>query len=66
MQEDPYSTSDNVEKFNGVFNYLGGAANKIVYLYPERPLTGNVFPKKNMKSRPTSGQTWPRPRIKRI
>jgi hypothetical protein len=66
MQEDPYSTSDNVEKFNGVFNYLGGANNSIVYLYPERPLTGNVFPKKNMKSRPSYGQLWPRPRIKRI
>jgi hypothetical protein len=66
MEEDPYSTSDNVEKFNGVFNYLGDANNSVVYLYPERPVNGNVFPKRNMKSRPSYGQLWPRPRIKRI
>jgi len=66
MEEDPYGTSDNVEKFNGVYNYLGDANNSVVYLYPERPVNGNVFPKKNMKSRPSYGQLWPRPRIKRI
>jgi len=66
MQEDPYGASDNVEKFNGVYNYLGDANNSVVYLYPERPVNGNVFPKKNMKSRPSYGQLWPRPRIKRI
>ena len=45
---------------------LQGAPNKFLYYYQERTTSGNVFPKRNMKFRPPSGQVWPRPRIKRI
>lgn len=43
---------------------LAGAPNRYLYFYPERPYSGEVFPKQNYFVRPTAGQTWPRPRIR--
>jgi len=44
---------------------LQGAPNKFLFYYKERQTTGNIFPKINFKTRPTSGAVWPRPRIRR-
>jgi hypothetical protein len=44
---------------------LQGAPNKFLYYKQERPETGDVYPKKNFKTRPENGRTWPRPRIRR-
>ena len=44
---------------------LQGSANRFLYFYKERPDTGQVGPKINQGLRPTSGQTWPRPKIYR-
>ena len=43
---------------------LQGAANKILYWKNQRPETGLSFPKINAKARPSSGRTWPRPRMR--
>ena len=56
--------SGNAELYLGTFTSLNGAANRYLYFYPERELAGEVYPKKNSKLRPTTGQLWPRTRIK--
>jgi len=43
---------------------LQGAANRILRWINQRPETGMSFPKVNAKARPTSGRTYPRPRIR--
>jgi len=43
---------------------LQGAANRILIWINQRPETGMSFPKVNAKARPTSGRTYPRPRIR--
>jgi len=47
------------------YNLLYGGPNKFAAYRKERPSTGNVFPKINMKLRPSTGAAWPRPRIRR-
>jgi hypothetical protein len=54
----------NAEQYLGTFTSLDGAANRYLYFYPERALTGEAYPKTNNKLRPNAGQLWPRPRIK--
>jgi hypothetical protein len=44
---------------------LQGAPNLFLYYKKERETAGNVFPKFNYKPRPTTGQLWPRVRIRR-
>jgi hypothetical protein len=44
---------------------LQGAPNKYLYYYVERRFEGNVFPKINVSSRPSSGAVFPRTRIRR-
>ena len=39
--------------------------NNYFYYYKERKTTGTVFPKVNVKVRPTEGAVYPRPRIRR-
>jgi len=47
------------------YNLLYGGPNKFAAYRKERPSTGSVFPKRNVKFRPASGTAWPRPRIRR-
>lgn len=49
----------------GITDYydLQGAPNLYLAYQAQRQPTGNVYPKSNLKIRPSSGQTWPRPRI---
>jgi hypothetical protein len=51
----------------GVTDYtdLQGSANRFLYFYKERPVDGQVGPKVNQGLRPSTGQTWPRPKIYR-
>jgi hypothetical protein len=44
---------------------LQGAPNLFLFYKREREIAGNVFPKFNNKFRPTTGQVWPRVRIRR-
>lgn len=44
---------------------LQGSVNRYLTYYRERPIEGQVGPKINQGNRPTSGQTWPRPKIYR-
>lgn len=44
---------------------LQGSGNRFLYYYSEKKTTGFTFPKTNVKQRPASGKTWPRPRIRR-
>lgn len=44
---------------------LQGSANRFLYFYKERPASGQVGPKVNLGNRPSTGQTWPRPKIYR-
>jgi hypothetical protein len=44
---------------------LQGAANKFLYYYKERVVTGNTAPKLNYQPRPSAGSVYPRPRIRR-
>jgi hypothetical protein len=44
---------------------LQGAPNLFLFYKREREITGNVFPKFNNKFRPSTGQVWPRVRIRR-
>ena len=44
---------------------LQGAPNKLLYWENIRPETGTTFPMKKFKARPTSGRTYPRPKIRR-
>jgi hypothetical protein len=43
---------------------IHGAPNRILYWKNQRPEAGTTFPKVNAKTRPTSGRTYPRPRIR--
>jgi hypothetical protein len=47
------------------YNLLYGGPNKYAVYKNERPVNGNVFPKKNFKVRPANGRTWPRNKIRR-
>jgi hypothetical protein len=44
---------------------LQGSVNRYLYYNRETPVDGNIFPKLNYNSRPTTGQLYPRPRIYR-
>jgi hypothetical protein len=44
---------------------LQGAPNLFLFYKKERETSGNVFPKFNNKFRPSTGQVWPRVRIRR-
>jgi len=44
---------------------LQGSINRYLYLYKERPDNGATWPKMNYKLRPSSGQLYPRTRIRR-
>lgn len=44
---------------------LQGGSDRISYYYKERPDTGTLIPKDRQWLRPTSGQVYPRPKIKR-
>jgi hypothetical protein len=44
---------------------LQGAPNLFLFYKREREIAGNVFPKFNNKFRPSTGQVWPRVRIRR-
>jgi hypothetical protein len=46
------------------FESLQGAVNRILRWVNQRPETGMSFPKQNAKARPTSGRTYPRPRMR--
>mgnify|MGYP003350863472 CR=1 FL=1 len=56
--------SGNAEQYLGTFTSLDGAANRYLYFYQERALTGETWPKINAYTRSNSGLLWPRPRIK--
>lgn len=43
---------------------LQGAANRLVRWINQRPVEGSSFPQRNFKPRPTSGITYPRPKIR--
>ena len=44
---------------------LQGASNRLIRWINQREITGNSFPQKNFKPRPTGGVLYPRPRIRR-
>ena len=44
---------------------LQGAPNKYLRWINQRAISGTSFPQKNFRNRPTSGKTYPRPRIRR-
>jgi len=46
-------------------NSLQGAANRYLRWINQRPTVGGTFPVRNFKTRPTSGITYPRSRIRR-
>lgn len=46
-------------------NSLQGAPNKYLRWINQRAISGASFPQKNFRNRPTSGKTYPRPRIRR-
>ena len=46
-------------------NSLQGGPNKLVRWINQRPESDMTFPQRNFKPRPTSGQTYPRPKIRR-
>lgn len=58
------SDTGNAELYLGTFTSLDGAANRYLYFYQERALTGETWPKENTNIRTTTGLTWPRPRIR--
>lgn len=46
-------------------NSLQGAPNKYLRWINQRPQAGSVFPKRNFSNRPTTGNTYPRLRVRR-
>jgi subtilisin family serine protease len=60
------SQTGNAELYLGSYYSLAGAENRYLFCQLERKVIGNVYPKQNTKLRPSSGQAWPRSRIKRI
>ena len=46
------------------FTSLQGSDNSYLFYYKERADSGNVFPKRNFKPRPSAGAVFPRPRIR--
>jgi hypothetical protein len=60
------SQTGDAELYQGSFYSLAGAENRYLFCQLERKVIGNVYPKQNTKLRPSSGQAWPRSRIKRI
>jgi len=56
----------NSEQYQGSYYSLGGAPNRYLFCQLERKINGNVYPKQNTKLRPSTGQMWPRSRIKRV
>lgn len=49
----------------GDLTSLQGGANRIAFMFRERPEQGVLIPKSRQWLRPTTGQAYPRPRIKR-
>jgi subtilisin family serine protease len=63
-----YSKVDKMYETLGGFNdttSLQGGENKFLFYNKERQDSGNTFPKTNYKIRPTSGNVFPRPKIRR-
>jgi hypothetical protein len=63
-----YAKSNQLIVSNGGptdYQDLQGAPNLFLYYKKEREIAGNVFPKINNKVRPTTGQVWPRVRIRK-
>ena len=63
-----YSTSNQLLDTQGEyddFTSLQGSENRYLRYHKERKDSGNVFPKLNLKPRPSTGAVWPRPRVKR-
>lgn len=61
------SKSDQITDTNGSttdLTSLQGSPNRYLFIRQERPLTKDVFPKKNFKLRATTGAVWPRTRIR--
>lgn len=46
-------------------NSLQGAVNRYLRWKNQRAISGNAYPKKNLKTRPVSGTCYPRPKIRR-
>ena len=46
-------------------NSLQGAQNRYLRWINQRAINGSTFPQKNFRPRPSSGRTYPRPRIRR-
>jgi len=65
-KSDQLTQTGNAEQYQGSYYSLGNAPNRYLYCQLERTVTGNVYPKENTRLRPTEGQMWPRPRIKRV
>jgi subtilisin family serine protease len=63
---DQLSQTGNAEQYQGSYYSLGGATNLYLYCQLERKTSGNVYPKENTRLRPSTGQMWPRSRIKRV
>lgn len=60
------TTNGNSERYQGSYYSLGGAPNRYLFCQLERKINGNVYPKQNTRLRPSTGQMWPRSRIKRV
>jgi hypothetical protein len=65
-KSDQLSQTGNAEQYQGSYYSLAGAQNRYLYCQLERKVSGNVYPKENTRLRPSEGQVWPRPRIKRV
>ena len=46
----------------GDYTSLQGSANRYLYFYPERAVSGTAYPKVNYSARPSVGAAWPRTR----
>jgi hypothetical protein len=51
--------------YGNYFWFGDNGNNRYLFYKLERPLSGNTYPKKNFKSRPTNGITFPRSKIRR-
>jgi hypothetical protein len=60
------SETGNAELYQGSFYSLAGAENRYLFCQLEIKAIGNVYTKQNTKLRQSSGQLWPRSRIKRV
>lgn len=63
-----YGKSNQILDTNGSYTdytSLQGSQNLYVFYFQERLNEGNIFPKNNLKARPSSGGIYPRTRIRR-